>query len=73
MSEKCKLFDVLVGSILNYSSEVWGMHDAKDIEIIYTKFCCWILNVKKTTNLSALYGVNMIKYWAKLMRSSDSF
>ena len=23
-SQKCKLFDVLVGSILNYSAEVWG-------------------------------------------------
>lgn len=76
MSEKCKLFDVLVGSILNYSSEVWGMHDAKDIEVIHTKFCRWVLNVKKSTNLSALYGelgrvpfiiqrkFNMIKYWA---------
>ena len=85
MSEKCKMFDILVGSILNYSSEVWGMHDAKDIEIIHTKFCRWVLNVKKSTNLSALYGelgrvpfiiqrkFNMIKYWAKLMRSSDSF
>ena len=24
MSEKCKMFDILVGSILNYSSEVWA-------------------------------------------------
>ena len=32
-SHKCKLFDTLVGSILNYGSEVWGMHEAKDVEI----------------------------------------
>ena len=85
MSEQCRLFHILVGSILNYSSEVWGMHDAKDIEVIHTKFCRWILNVKKSTNLSALYGelgrvpfiiqrkFNMIKYWVKLLKSNDSF
>ena len=85
MSEQCKLFDILVGSILNYSSEVWGMHDANDIEVIHTNFCRWILNVKKSTNLSALYGelgrvpfiiqrkFNMIKYWVKLLKSNDSF
>ena len=27
--EQCKLVDTLVGSILNYSSEVWGIHNAK--------------------------------------------
>lgn len=50
-SHKCKLFDTLVGSILNYGSEVWGMHEAKDVEIIHTKFCRRILNVKISTNL----------------------
>ena len=85
MSEQCKLFDILVDSILNYSSEVCGMHDAKDIEVIHTKFCRWILNVKKSTNLRALYGefgrvpfiiqrkFNMIKYWVKLLKSNDTF
>ena len=56
VTEKCKLFDTLVGSILNYSSEVWGIHDAKDVEVIHSKFCRWVLNVKKSTNLSGLYG-----------------
>lgn len=85
MSVKCKLFDVLVGSILNYSSEVWGMHDAIDVEAIHTKFCRWALHVKKCTNLSGLYGelgrtpfkiqrqFNMIRYWVKLIKSHDSF
>ena len=75
-----KLFDTLVGSILNYSSEVWGIHNAKDVEAIHSKFCRWVLNVKKSTNLSGLYGelgrvpfiiqrkFNMIKYWAKLLK-----
>ena len=55
-SHKCKLFDTLVGSILNYGSEVWGMHEAKDVETIHTKFCRRILNVKILTNLYGLYG-----------------
>ena len=28
-TQKCKLFDVLVGSVLNYSAEVWGNNVAK--------------------------------------------
>ena len=47
ITEQCKLFDTLVGSILNYSSEVWGIHNAKDVEAIHSKFCRWVLNVKK--------------------------
>ena len=35
--EKCRLFDTLVASVLNYSSEVWGYNEAKDIELIHTK------------------------------------
>ena len=30
VTEKCKLFDTLVGSKLNYSSEILGIHEAKD-------------------------------------------
>ena len=55
-TQKCKLFDVLVGSVLNYSAEVWGNIEAKDMEIIHTQFCRWILKVRKSTNLSGLYG-----------------
>ena len=43
ISEKCKLFDTLVGSILNYGGEILGQNEAKDIELIHTKFCRWIL------------------------------
>ena len=79
------MFDILVGSILGYSAEVWGIHEAKDIEILHTKFCRWVLNVKKTTNLSGLYGelgrvpliiyrkISMIRYWIKLLISGDNF
>ena len=83
--EQCKLFDTLVGSILNYKSEVWEIYNAKDVEAMLSKFCRWVLNVKKSTNLSGLYGelgrvpfiiqwkFNMIKYWVKLLKSNDTF
>ena len=84
ISKKCKLFDVLVGSILSYGAEVWGYHEAKDVEVLHTKFCRWILSVRKSTNLSGLYGelgrfpliiirqTNMIRYWIKLLTSNDN-
>ena len=84
-SQKCKLFDIMVGSVLNYSAEVWGNNEAKDIEILHTKFCRWILQVRKSTNLSGLYGelgrfplivyrkISMIRYWIKILSSSNTF
>ena len=84
-TQKCKLFDVLVGSVLNYSADVLGNNEAKDIEIIHTNFCIWILNVRKSTNLSGLYGelgryplsiyrkISMLRYWIKILSSSNSF
>ena len=56
------------------------MHEAKDVEIIHTKFCRRILNVKMSTKLCGLYGelcriplkiqrkLNMLKYWIKLLK-----
>ena len=83
-SEKCRLFDTLVGSILNYGSEIWGLNEAKDVERIHTKFCRWVLGVKKSTNLTGLYGelgrvpliinrkVNILKYWVKLLNTEEN-
>ena len=53
--------------------------------MIHSKFCRWVLNVRKSTNLIGLYGelgrvpfrmqrkFIMIKYWAKLLKSDDTF
>ena len=83
-SQKCKLFDALVGSILNYGSEVWGGHEANDIEIVHNKFCRKILYVRQSTNLSCLYGefgrvplnvirkINMIRYWFKIVNDHEN-
>ena len=54
--EKCKLLDTLVMPILNYGAEVWGMYEAKHVEMLPTKYFRWTLNVKKSTHLSGLYG-----------------
>ena len=79
------MFDILVCSILGYSAEVWGIYEAKDIEILHTKFCRWVLNVKKFTNLSGLYGelgrvpllihreISMVRYCIKPPISGDNF
>ena len=84
ISQKLNLFDTLVSPILHYSSEIWGMHSASDIEMIHTKFLRSILGVKKSTNLAALYGelarfpfsvirkINMIKYWIKILQQDDT-
>ena len=84
VSQTCKLFDSLVGSILNFSAEIWGNHEGTDIELIHTKFLRRVLGVKKSTNLTALYGelgrvplatfrkTIMIKYWIKTLGQPDS-
>ena len=80
ISQQCSLFDTLVGSILNFGSEIWGFHEATDIELIHTKFLRRILGVKKSTNLAALYGVpmsitrklNIIKYWIKILNQNNT-
>ena len=84
ISQQCSLFDTLVGSILNFGSEIWGFHEATDIELIHTKFLRVILGVKKSTNLAALYGevgrvpmsimrkLNIIKYWIKILNQTHT-
>ena len=54
--EKCKLFDQLVSPVLHYSSEIWGLYAAKEIENVHTKFLRKILGVRNSTNLIGLYG-----------------
>ena len=65
--EQLKLFDSLVGSILSYSAESWGHHEAPDIERVHTKFMRNILGVRKSTNISALYG-ELGRYPMKISR-----
>ena len=79
----CQLFDAFVGSILSYSSEIWGNSKSKEIERIHMKFCKAILNVRTNTSNAGVYGelgryplyisryVRILKYWFKL-RNTDN-
>ena len=79
--EKCKLFDSLVASVLNYGCEIWGNNHGKYIETVQTKFYRHVLGVKKSTNVCAKYGdlgrfplciyrkIRMLSYWIKLIES----
>ena len=69
--------------MLHFGSEVWGFHEATDIELIHIKFLRRILCVKKSTNLVALYGelgrlplsiirkLKIVKYWLKILNKND--
>ena len=69
----------MVGSVLNYPSEIWGFHRAKDIELIHKHFCRFVLKVGKTTPVSFLYGelghypmhinrqIRILKYWLRII------
>jgi len=57
-TDKIKLFDSLVAPILNYSPEVWGFHDANDVENIHLKLLKQVLGVHSKL-LILLYMVNL--------------
>lgn len=79
----CQLFDAFVGSILNYSSEIWGFTKSKELERIHLKFCKRILNVRVTSCSTGVYGelgryplyisryIRIIKYWFKLLNTDN--
>ena len=79
ISEKLKLFDTMVAPILNYGSEIWGFHNAPDIERVHIKFLKQILGVRSQTSNIAVYGelgrlpfsvmrrIPIIKYEFKIM------
>ena len=78
-----ELFDKLVSPILNYSSEVWGFCQAKQIERVHLQFCKILLGVKQSTQNSFIYGelgretfqtkrhFRIIKYWLKLLNARE--
>ena len=78
------LFDSFVGSILNYSCEVWGFATAENIERVHRKFCKWLVNGKISTKNLYLAGefgrfplyigrnVRIVKYWLNLHNSKSS-
>ena len=45
------LFDTYVASILNYGCEVWGIHNANDVEKLHLEYRKSILGVRKNVTL----------------------
>ena len=78
------LFDKLIVPILNYGSEVWGFHQARDIERVHLSFCKRVLGVKKSTQNDFIYGLlgrmpmylsrqlRIVKYWLKIVSGQKS-
>ena len=52
----CQLFDAFVGSIIGYTSEIWGYTTSKEIQRIHLKFCKRISNVKLSFNNARVNG-----------------
>ena len=77
------LFDTYVTSILLYSSEVWGIHSATNIEQVHIDFCKQLLGVKKSTHNASVYCelgryplkyqrlYRILKYWVKILKTDN--
>ena len=84
ITEKLKLFDVMISPILNYGAEIWGFHKSPDIERVHIKFMKQILCVRQQTTGSAVYGelgrfpmyiqrkIQIMKYWHKIVKNPYS-
>ena len=81
---KIELFDKLITPILNYGCEIWGFKQANVLERVHLQFCKRLLGVKKSTQNDFVYGelgrttliikryVSIIKYWFKILMSSEN-
>ena len=55
-NDLCQPFDAFVGSILSYSSEVWGYTKSKEIERVHLTFSKRILNIRMNSCSIGVYG-----------------
>ena len=79
-----ELFGKLISPISNYGSEVWGFHDAPEVEKVHFKFCKNILGVKTSVQNDFVYGefhrlpmkyartINILKYWLTIVHGDKS-
>lgn len=80
----CILFDSMVGSVLSYASEIWGFHRARDIELIFNRFCRFLVKVGKNVPIIFLCGelghlpmyvsrrIRILKYWFHILLKKPS-
>ena len=79
-----KVFDTMVKPILHYGAEIWGAHDAPEIEKVQTKLCKYMLKIKSRVPNIALKGETgriplksnrlylIVNYWLKLNEMSNN-
>ena len=78
------MFDKFISPILNYGCEVWGFHEAHNIERVHLKFCKNVLGVKRSTQNDFIYGelervpmkiiryYRIVKYWLNIVHGKKS-
>ena len=85
IKQKCLLFNSMVGSVLNYASEIWGFHRANEVEIVHNRFCRNVLKLGRNVPKFFLYGelghlpmsvirkYRIIKYWLHILHDKPKF
>lgn len=46
----------MVASIPKYSSQIWGFHRVKDIEVVHNRFCRFMLKLAKNLLITLFCG-----------------
>lgn len=79
ISSAFKVFDGKIMPILMYGSEIWGLHNGENIEIVHNNFCRFILKVHNNASTLAVRGelgrftvrtvrlARVVKYWLRLL------
>ena len=79
-----KLFDTKILPILHYGSEIWGFHEAKEVERVQVNFCKNILRLHRNTPDIAARGelgrlplrtnryTNIINFWLRLLSHDNN-
>ena len=77
------LFDTYIGSVLQYASEIWGIHRGNCVEKVQLDFCKRLLRVKKSTCNVMIYSelgrlplhvirkFKILKYWVKILSTDN--
>ena len=78
------LYEKTVLPIMLYGSETWGYGNNSVLDVVFLKFCKYLLGLKTSTPNSMVYGelgcypvsisikLRMVGYWLKLTSSDDN-
>ena len=72
LEEKFKLFDCLVGSVLNYTAEVWGFRKGQDVERLHTQGLAEAYYAAKSQLIYLHYIVNWVEGHYLFLEKLDS-